>query len=76
MSKWISVDKKMPEDGVYVLCTDEDVTKLLPASDEVYTAAWDDGQSFWTTEYWGDYDFMNKVNPKFWAYLPDAPDEP
>lgn len=72
MSQWVSVKDKMPEDGVDVLCTDEDVKKMMPAPDEIYTAAWDDNQKFWTTEWWGDHDWMCKVNPLYWAPLPSC----
>lgn len=75
MSQWISVENKMPEDGVYVLCTDEDVRKMFPAADDIYIAAWDEKQKFWTTEYWGDHDWMSKVNPVYWAALPSPPEE-
>ncbi|MEA5104711.1 DUF551 domain-containing protein [Pantoea sp. S18] len=74
MSQWVSVEKEMPDDGVYVLCTDEDVAKMLPAADEVYTAAWDESQKFWTTEYWGDHDWMSQCTPLYWAPLPTAPE--
>lgn len=75
---WINCSERMPEVGEYVLCLDngEKYQNCIPDHDDIYTASYCDRLGSFTTEYWGDHDWMSKRNPTHWAPLPDMPAAP
>lgn len=67
---WIPCSERMPEVGVYVLCLDGLDRHGQFAHDDVYTAAYCDRLKAFTTEYYGDHDWMSKSKPTHWAPIP------
>lgn len=70
---WIPVSDRMPKVGEYVLCLDSLDKHGHFAHDDVYTAAYCDKLSAFTTEYYGDHDWMSKSNPMYWSPMPRMP---
>lgn len=75
---WVACSERMPEAGQYVLCLDngDKYQNCIPDHDDIYTAAYCDRLGSFTTEYWGDHDWMSKRNPTHWSSLPDMPAAP
>lgn len=75
---WVACSERMPEAGQYVLCLDngDKYQNCIPDHDDIYTAAYCDRLGSFTTEYWGDHDWMSKRNPTHWSPLPDMPAAP
>lgn len=75
MRKWIDCKDRLPPDGVYVLCLDDGYNyiqqNMIPAQEDIYAAAYDENQKFFTTNYWEDHDWMSTCKPTHWTYLPE-----
>lgn len=73
---WIPCSERMPNVGEYVLCLDGLGRHGQFAHDDVYTAAYCDRLQAFTTEYYGDHDWMSKSTPTHWAPIPKMPAAP
>ena len=73
---WIPCSERMPNVGEYVLCLDGLDRHGQFAHDDVYTAAYCDRLQAFTTEYYGDHDWISKSTPTHWAPIPKMPAAP
>jgi|GEM_PF-951381 len=71
---WIACADRMPEVGRYVICLDDGINLngMVPDHDNIYTAAYCDRNDFFTTNYWGDHDWMSKSHPTHWMPIPNV----
>lgn len=76
VQRWIPCSEQMPKVGEYVLCLDGLDRHGQFAHDDVYTAAYCNRMDAFTTEYYGDHDWMSKSNPTHWAPIPKIPAAP